>query len=331
MGKKGSKRHKQLPDSNKLAEAGRTAPIIVTMAFLLLLITVVTLARPMHTRTPKDSTTCQDPTIYQYEVVESYPHDPDAFTQGLQYDQECKTEPGRTKETCTDILWESTGMYRQSTVRKVELATGRVLAKQALKHSDFAEGLTRLGDRLYQLTWLQPTVYSYHINDFSDVKRMSTQLKDGWGLTTNGNQLLVTDSSDTLFFLDPKTLKTKRNVTIQDAGKKVKWVNEIEWVNGQVWGMVWQTDCLVHIDPESGRVVGWAVMEGLAQRAAREAPSNSNKMDVLNGVAWDDAKDRLFVTGKYWPRLFEVKLKKVTATGGAKAELLANVRSRCIM
>lgn len=301
------------------------------MVFALIALAVV-FGRPLqHTRAAHTG-----PRIYRYEVVESYPHDPGAFTQGLEYELVC-TKAAGGKEECTDQLLESTGMYHgQSSVRRVDLATGKVLEKRHLGNEDFAEGLARLNGRLYQLTWMRPTVYSYDPNDFNDKAQHQTQLTDGWGLTTDGEHLLVTDSSAVLSWVRPDSknsslLKTVRQVTIQDGGQPVQWVNELEYIDGHVWGNVWQTDCLAKIDPGTGNVTGWALLHGLADRTRKEQPSNSHRMDVLNGIAWDKDRNRLFVTGKYWPRLFEIKLVDATPTGKEEhQQMVQSARRLCI-
>ena len=231
---------------------------------------------------------------YTYEVIRAYPHDPSAFTQGLVYTN------GR--------LFESTGLNGQSTLREVELATGKVLRTKSLDQQYFGEGLALVGDRLVQLTWTSQVGFVYDRDTF---KLLGTfrYTHEGWGLAYNGSELALSDGTPTLRFLDPTTLTLTRQVQVLDGGNPVAKLNELEWVNGEVFANIWQTDWVVRIDPQTGVVTGRIDLSGLITEAERaEAQAAGRGIDVLNGIAYDAEGDRLFVTGKLWPKLFEIKL-----------------------
>lgn len=223
-----------------------------------------------------------------YRVVRTYPHDRGAFTQGLVY--------------LDGVLYESTGLNGRSSLRSVDLATGRVLQNRAVSAEYFAEGLAFLDNKLFQLTWQNGVAFVYDRMSF----RPLTTLRypgEGWGLTTDGRHLILSDGSATLRYLDPGTFREVKRITVTDRGKPVTQLNELEWVKGEIYANVWQTDRLVRISPATGRVVGWVDLTGLLTDAERYAG-----VDVLNGIAYDAKGDRLFVTGKLWPKLFEIKL-----------------------
>lgn len=205
----------------------------------------------------------------------------------------------------------------QSNVREVELESGRVLRSTASPAGVFAEGLTRVGDRLLQLTWLSGAARWYSAQTLAEVGAAATQLPDGWGVTDGlrDGQLIASDGSATLSTLDASTLATLSAVTVSDGGRPVARLNELELVRGEVWANVWLTDCIARIDPASGALRGWVLMHGV--RGAEEAG------DVLNGIAWDAAGERLLVTGKYWRRLFHIELVESDVS-------LAEARRRCI-
>ncbi|GAB4818412.1 hypothetical protein N2152v2_005458 [Parachlorella kessleri] len=245
------------------------------------------------------------PELLTYKVVQEFPHDPEAFTQGLQYDRACAADGF----SCKDILWESTGLNGRSSVREVELETGRVLRSARLPQRDFGEGITRLGDRLYQVTWLSPRTWSWAVANFSDAQLLQSPLKDGWGITTDGEHLIVGDSTETLHFLDPSTMAPLRTLNVTDGGVAVRWINELEWVDGHILANVWMRDCIARINPDTGTVAAWVHLQGLKQSMLQAlSPHERQRTDVLNGIAWDTAGQRLFVTGKLWPRLYQIEL-----------------------
>ncbi|KAL6757368.1 glutamine cyclotransferase-domain-containing protein [Haematococcus lacustris] len=272
----------------------------------------------------QSSTFC--PAVLGYRVVQEFNHDPNAFTQGLEYDSQCDN-----RGNCTDIFWESTGLYGQSTVRKVEVATGKVLQRLSLGSRWFAEGVTRLGDHLYQLTWQTGTIFKWLIKpDYTLVAAGSSQgpLNDGWGLASDGSSLLATDSSAFIYFINPSTMKETKRIQVTDGGVPIKWLNEIEVIEGELWGNIWQTECLARINMTTGMVTHWVMMHGLMQGLRSRFPTNAG-MDVLNGIAYDKDKKRLFVTGKKWPKIFEVSLQPLV--GAASASTIDQVRRKCVM
>ncbi|MDW8396036.1 MAG: glutaminyl-peptide cyclotransferase [Anaerolineae bacterium] len=240
-------------------------------------------AQPSPTAQPQEA-----PRFYTYQVIATYPHDPEAFTQGLLY--------------ADGVLFESTGLNGRSSLRRVQLETGTVLQRRDLEAQYFAEGLALVGDRLIQLTWQNRVGFVYDRTSFALLQTWSYST-EGWGLTYDGQHLIMSDGSSTLRFLDPQTFAEVRSVLVTDRGQPVERLNELEYVNGEVFANVWLTDWVVRIDPNDGRVVGWVDFSGLLSEADRQQP-----VDVLNGIAYDPQGDRLFVTGKLWPKLFEVRL-----------------------
>ena len=224
-----------------------------------------------------------------YRIVNVYPHDPQAFTQGLIFRD--------------GFLFESTGHRGQSTVRKVQLETGEVVAQHALDPRYFGEGLTESRGRLIQLTWQSGRGFVYDPASL-EVERTFDYRGEGWGLAAIGDQLVMSDGSTSLRFFDAETFDETRGVVVRDAGRPVGDLNELEAVNGEIYANVWHSDRVARIDPMSGTVRGWIDLSGLL------APGDvSDPEAVLNGIAWDEAGDRLFVTGKYWPRLFEIEVE----------------------
>ena len=226
-----------------------------------------------------------------FDVINSWPHDPAAFTQGLIYYH------GR--------LYESTGLYGASSLREVELETGAVLRKVAVPEQYFAEGLTIFGDRIVQLTWQSQQGFIYDLPSFR-LQGEFSYTGEGWGLTHDGHYLIMSDGTHQLRFLDPTSFAVVKAVGVYYDGRPVTNLNELEYVRGEIYANIWQTDRIARIDPQSGRILGWIDLTGLLPAADRSA-----SVDVLNGIAYDAATDRLFVTGKRWPKLFEIRLKRV--------------------
>ena len=225
---------------------------------------------------------------YSYEVVNVYPHDPAAFTQGLIYKD--------------GFVYESTGLNGRSSLRKVELETGRVLQKKDIERKYFAEGLTAHNSRLLQLSWKARTGFVYNIDTLA-LERTFNYPGEGWGLTSFNNQLIMSDGSSTLRFLDSEHFKEIRRIQVSQDGEPVNKLNELEIVKGKIFANIWQTDEIVIISPETGNVDGIVNLAGLLDRKA-----SGSTATVLNGIAYDSAGDRLFVTGKLWPNLFQIKL-----------------------
>jgi glutaminyl-peptide cyclotransferase len=228
------------------------------------------------------------PVAYTYEVVGAWPHDRAAFTQGLVFRN--------------GAFLESTGLNGSSSLREVELKTGRVVKRVSLQNEFFAEGLTVLNGRAYQLTWQNGRAFVYDADTFRR-EREFTYEGEGWGLATDGRSLILSDGSNRIRFIDPETFRILRTIDVSLEGKPVDQLNELEWIKGEIFANVWQTDNVVRIDPASGHVRGVIDFSGLLSAGER------NRDHVLNGIAYDPATDRLFVTGKNWPKIFEVRLK----------------------
>ncbi len=237
---------------------------------------------------------------YTYQVVHSYPHDKQAFTQGLLY------ADGR--------LYESTGIAGQSSLRAEDLVTGRILQFQDVPSKYFAEGLTDWSNTLVQLTWQNHVVMVYDRASFRLLHTLP-YAGDGWGLTQDGKSLILSDGTPTLHFLDPTTLHEVRSITVKDRGTPIKELNELEFIHGEIYANIWHSNRIARIAPASGKVTGWIDLSGLISPAELGNPEA-----VLNGIAYDTAHDRLFVTGKLWPRIFEIKLvaKPAPSTAAAK-------------
>jgi glutamine cyclotransferase len=229
--------------------------------------------------------------IYVPEVIAVWPHDPDAFTQGLVYHD--------------GFLYESTGLNGQSSLRQVELRSGRIAKRIDVPDQFFAEGIALLQDRIYQLTWTTGKSFVYDLRTFGLIGELS-YTGEGWGLTTDGSSLLLSDGSNRIRFLDPATLATQKTIEVFDRGAPVTNLNELEYAKGEIFANIWHDDRIVRIDPRSGQLLGWLDLSRLYPSAER--PSSE---DVLNGIAYDSAADRFFITGKRWPRLFEIKLREV--------------------
>ncbi|MGI6148667.1 MAG: glutaminyl-peptide cyclotransferase [Firmicutes bacterium] len=230
---------------------------------------------------------------YTYDVVQVYPHDPEAFTQGLVWHQ------GR--------LYEGTGLYGKSTLREVDLETGEVLRAVSLAEEYFGEGTTIIGNRIYQLTWRENKGFVYDLESFSLVGEFQ-YATEGWGLTNDGQHLIMSDGSDRLYFLDPSSFEVVRQVRVLADGQSVRGLNELEYIDGEVYANVWLTDFIVRINPTSGRVEGWIDLRGLLDPEL----AAEYRVDVLNGIAYDAETGRLFVTGKLWPQLYQVRLRAVS-------------------
>jgi glutaminyl-peptide cyclotransferase len=226
--------------------------------------------------------------IYTYKVVRSYPHDRLAFTQGLVY--------------ADGVLYEGTGQLGQSGIRKVRLETGEVLQVRAIDPKYFGEGITVWKDSLFQLTWQHGTGFVYDRQTF-EPRRTFNYTGEGWGLTNDGSRLIMSDGSatGTLRFLDPQTLRQTGTLIVRDDGVPVNHLNELEFVKGEIYANVWQSHRIARISPKTGRVTAWIDLRGLLD------PRDAAGVDVLNGIAYDAVKDRLFVTGKLWPRIFEIQ------------------------
>lgn len=250
--------------------------------------TTTSTATPAPTDTLPATSTPEAAPIYTYRVINTYPHDPEAFTQGLIFED--------------GVLYEGTGLYRHSTLRKVALETGNVLQRYELPAQYFGEGITLYNNRLIQLTWKSRVGFVYDRESFELLREFSYPT-EGWGITHDGQRLIMSDGTPTLYFWNPETFEEIGQVEVYDSEGPVTRLNELEYIQGQVYANVWQTDRIARIDPQSGRVTAWIDLAGLL------TPEERQPADVLNGIAYDAEGDRLFVTGKLWPKLFEIKLQ----------------------
>lgn len=226
--------------------------------------------------------------VLSYTVVRSYPHDPQAFTQGLIYRD--------------GFLYESTGLNGRSSLRRVRLDTGEVVQHTPVDTRYFAEGMTDWAGTLIQLTWQTNVAFVYNRQTFA-LEDTFTYPGEGWGLTHDGKRLIMSDGTAALRVIDPATRRELSRVTVTAAGRAVEHLNELEYIKGEVWANVWLTNRIAIVHPASGRVRAWLDLTGLL-------PAGTANTDVLNGIAYDAAGDRVFVTGKLWPRLFEIRLRQ---------------------
>ena len=241
------------------------------------------LALPVAART-KPRATPQ----YTYRVVHVYPHDPQAFTQGLEYR--------------AGFLYEGTGLRGRSTLRKVDLPTGKVLREIELDPGFFGEGITVINGRVVQLTWQAQEGFVYDQQTFRLLHTFQYS-GEGWGLTNDSRRIYMSDGTAQIRCLDPLTLKELRRFTVHDGDRQITELNELEWVRGEIYANVWQTDRIARIAPSNGRVLGWIDLSGILPKQ-----DQNGQIDVLNGIAYDSMGDRLFVTGKLWPKLFEIRI-----------------------
>ena len=230
--------------------------------------------------------------VYGFIVKHSYPHDPQAFTQGLFYKD--------------GFLYESTGRPGQSSVRKVELATGKVLQKTDLAAELFGEGIAEVGSDIVGLTWTSQVGHVFDLKTFR-LKRKFSYVGEGWGLASGAGKIYMSDGTASIRVLDA-SLKEKRRIQVTADGKPIERLNELEWVDGELFANVWGEDIIARIDPASGKVVGWIDLRPLLPVAQRGTASPDA---VLNGIAWDSKQKRLYVTGKLWPTLFEIELVRL--------------------
>jgi glutaminyl-peptide cyclotransferase len=226
--------------------------------------------------------------LQSYTVVQTYPHDSKAYTQGLVWNG--------------TGFFESTGQYGQSTLRETTLQ-GKVLRNVPVDKQYFAEGLSWLGGKLYQLTWTGKKAFVYDAKTFK-LEATRTYATEGWGLTTDGRSLILSDGSSTLHWLEPKTFAVRKIIKVTNAGSEIRNLNELEWINAEIWANIWGSDLIARIDPSTGRVKAFVNLVGLRPEAAQD-----NTDAVLNGIAYDSKNKRLFVTGKYWDKLYEIKVR----------------------
>lgn len=233
--------------------------------------------------------------IYTYDIVKTYPHDPKAFTQGLVF--------------YNNFFYEGTGGRQSdnfhSSLRKVEIETGKVLQKIDIDGKYFGEGITIFNGKIYQITWQEQKAFVYNLDDFKLVKEFS-YTGEGWGITHDDANLIMSDGTHLIRFINPETFQTVKTITVLDEkGKPIVEINELEYVKGEIWANIWQEGWIARIDPATGKLLGKIDLEELAEDQMDE----DRNADVLNGIAYDEASDRLFITGKKWRKLFEIKVK----------------------
>ncbi len=282
-----SRRKRRQPaaeDRQKRDSRRRYAPL-VRWALLVVLGMCAVFGWALATRANKR---VPSPPVYSYEIVNTYPHDPEAFCQGLIFED--------------GVLYESTGRYGRSSLRRVDLESGKVLKKYSLNEKLFGEGIAISGDQIIQLTWRSGVGIVYEKASL-EPQSVFRYRGEGWGITTDGQRLLMSDGSATLRGLDSKTFRVLDTLTVRSAGVPVRWLNELEFVEGEIYANVYGSDRIARISPKTGEVLGWIDLAGLLKR--RERPSSEA---VLNGIAYDPEAKRLFVTGKLWPKLFEIRV-----------------------
>lgn len=235
-----------------------------------------------------DSITPDTTPLYTYKIINTYPHDRNAYTQGLVFEN--------------GILYEGTGLRGYSTLRKVDLKTGEILQIHELPYQYFGEGVTIRGDRIIQLTWQSNTGFVYDKDSFDLLQEFSYST-EGWGLTHDKENLIMSDGTSTLRFLNPSTFEYIGQIEVHDMDSPVTRLNELEYIQGEIYANIWKTNRIARIAPDTGRVVGWINLEGLLSLEHSNEP-----VDILNGIAYDVVNERLFVTGKLWPSLFEIEL-----------------------
>ena len=236
--------------------------------------------------------------VSTYDIVKTYPHDPKAFTQGLVFRD--------------GFLYESTGQEGESTLRKVNLDTGKVVQKHDLPGEVFAEGIAIMGDKIYQLSWRDRMAWVYNLSDFKLLRELRYQ-DDGWGLTNDATNLFATNGTHVIKVLNPETFETVRTLVVKDeTGRPLMKLNELEFVKGEIWANIWHSEeigkpnHIARIDPATGELKGWIDLAGISPDDQRGEDKSEN---TLNGIAYDEAGDRIFVTGKNWKNLYEIKLK----------------------
>jgi glutaminyl-peptide cyclotransferase len=236
------------------------------------------------------------PAVINYEIVKEYPHDHTAFTEGLQFVE--------------GFLYESTGKYKESEVRKTELETGKVLQRTKMGDQYFGEGLAVLNGKIYQLTYQEHVGFIYDLKTLKQTGTFTFPNKEGWGMTTDGTHLVYDDGGHILYFMDPNTFEIVKSVEVRDERGQVHALNELEYIKGFIYANQWQTDYIYKINPATGKVVGRANLFDLRQKVGIPYPlvNDETAPEVMNGIAYDAAGNRIFVTGKNWPKLIEIKL-----------------------
>ena len=233
------------------------------------------------------------PIKYTYQIVATFPHDISHFTQGLEFHD--------------NILYEGTGQEGASAIYRLDIKTGKAQKEYKLEYQYFGEGITILNNKIYELTYKNDIGFVYDLNTFKILNTWKYKSKEGWGLTNDGNSLIMSDGTENIYFIHPENYKEIRRIQVYDENNVVKNLNELEFIKGEIWANIWQTENLVIIDPKSGKVTGEVDLSGINGSILQ---NQKDPIDVLNGIAWNSATDKIYVTGKWWPKLFEIKLIK---------------------
>ena len=275
------------PPIRKVSSRG---PLLALLALIALVMMAILTSAEKVDIDPFSSNTVK---TYSYRIINSYPHDPSAFTQGLVYDE--------------GILYESTGLYGQSSLRRVDIKTGEVLEVVSLEDEFFAEGIAIWKDKIIQLTWKSRQGFVWDRENLTQTGGF-TYRTEGWGLTSDGTRLIMSDGSNTLYFLDPENYSLHGSLLVTAGEKPARGINELEYVNGKIYANLWPSSWIAIISPDTGEVIARINLTGILK--ARDI--QNKRVDVANGIAYDEEEDRLFVTGKLWPWLFEIELVEET-------------------
>jgi len=264
----------------------KTQYAVSILLLLLVLISSILAITILNNSNPVGNTNA-DTARYTYKIIQVYSHDTKAFTQGLIY---------------TDgFLIESTGLYGQSSLRRIDLSTGSILQQVDLPYQYFGEGITVVNDKILQLTWTTKIGFIYNITNFEIIGNFSYSTQ-GWGITFDGEHLIISDGSEFLYFFNPTTFELAKQIKVYDKNSTINNINELEYVNGHIYANIWKQQKIAVINPDTGQIKAWVDLTGI------ENMENLSSEEVLNGIAYNDAKDHFFVTGKNWPHIFEIKL-----------------------
>ncbi len=233
------------------------------------------------------------PIQYSYQIISVYPHNPTHFTQGLEFHD--------------NILYEGTGQEGSSEIFQVDLKSGKLIKEYKLENQYFGEGITILNNKIYQLTYKNEIGFVYDLNSFKLLNTWKYKSKEGWGLTNDGHSLIMSDGTENLYYINPDTYKEEKRIQVCNEYNSVKNLNELEFIKGEIWANIWTTDNVVIIDPKTGKITGELNLSGLSGTILQ---NQREQMDVLNGIAYNPVTDKIYVTGKLWPKLFEIKLIK---------------------
>jgi glutaminyl-peptide cyclotransferase len=231
------------------------------------------------------------PVKYSYQIVSVYPHNTKSFTQGLEFKN--------------NVLYEGTGQEGASAIYQINYLNGKATKEYKLENQYFGEGITILNDKIYQLTYKNQIGFVYDLKSFNLINTWKYKSKEGWGLTNDGKSLIMSDGTEYVYFINPENFKEERKIQVCNHLNSVKGINELEYIKGEIWANIWTTDTIIIIDPKTGKITGEINMNGLSGSILQ---NKNDEIDVLNGIAWNPNNDKIFVTGKLWPKLFEIKI-----------------------